>query len=67
MALAPGSQEIEGIRGRAVGGDQTAMEEYVYWTLWQNLQRQQTLSIKHRRAIFRSLVETVDLKVTLDG
>ena len=67
MALAPGSPEVERIRSQALQGDEDSLRRYVYWTWWRGMLREQGFSIKERRTLFRSIVKTYGLKVTLNG
>lgn len=55
------------IRQRALGGDLSAMKDYVLYGLWRKIQTDRFIPVKKRSKAFRVLLKVFDVQVSVHG
>jgi hypothetical protein len=66
IKLRAGSDELNGIRTRAIAGDEHAAKTYVYWCAYQQIRQDTFLSARQRRTLFKNMVaaDAIDVEVS---
>ncbi len=55
------------VRQKAMGGDLSAMKDYVLYGLWRKIQSDRFIPAKKRPKAFRTLLKVFDVQVSVHG
>ncbi len=55
------------LRDRALGGDLSAMKDYVLYGLWRKIQTDRFIPMKKRPKAFRTVLKLFDVQVSVHG